>query len=175
MLAWIYEKLVQWTDSYPWTDEEGVYPYLTLSVAQSSRFVLTLVSIDLDINLLVFACGTSSIGEDLLRGIEIKRFVGFAPLESNRASWHIFLPKGIGPLTSSVSLSLSCFVLLTKIQFEMLCRFLRAESNVVLESEHDVGGHFPAYEQPEALVDDLRRMFGKGGPAAGAVPWHDGF
>jgi hypothetical protein len=24
MLAWIYEKLVQWTDSYPWTDEEGV-------------------------------------------------------------------------------------------------------------------------------------------------------
>ena len=29
MLAWIYEKLVQWTDSYPWTDEEGVC--LTLS------------------------------------------------------------------------------------------------------------------------------------------------
>lgn len=24
MLAWIYEKLVKWTDSYPWTDEEGV-------------------------------------------------------------------------------------------------------------------------------------------------------
>ena len=23
MLAWIYEKLVKWTDSYPWTDEEG--------------------------------------------------------------------------------------------------------------------------------------------------------
>ena len=23
LLAWIYEKLVQWTDSYPWTDEEG--------------------------------------------------------------------------------------------------------------------------------------------------------
>jgi len=23
MLAWIYEKLVQWSDSYPWTDEEG--------------------------------------------------------------------------------------------------------------------------------------------------------
>ena len=61
MLAWIYEKLVQWTDSYPWTDEEGVYPYLT-----SAHSVLTLVSIDLDINLLVFACGTGSVGEDLL-------------------------------------------------------------------------------------------------------------
>ena len=25
MLAWIYEKLVKWTDSYPWADEEGAY------------------------------------------------------------------------------------------------------------------------------------------------------
>jgi hypothetical protein len=23
LLAWIYEKLVTWTDSYPWTDDEG--------------------------------------------------------------------------------------------------------------------------------------------------------
>jgi hypothetical protein len=56
-----------------------------------------------------------------------------------------------------------------------LYRFLRAEANVVFESEHDAGGHFAAYEKPEALVDDLRRMFGKGGPAAGAVPGKDGF
>ena len=25
MLAWIYKKLVKWTDSYPWTDEEVAY------------------------------------------------------------------------------------------------------------------------------------------------------
>jgi hypothetical protein len=24
LLAWIYEKLVAWTDSYPWTDDEGM-------------------------------------------------------------------------------------------------------------------------------------------------------
>ena len=24
LLAWIYEKLVTWTDDYPWTDDEGV-------------------------------------------------------------------------------------------------------------------------------------------------------
>ena len=24
MLAWIYEKLVTWTDSYPWEDDEGM-------------------------------------------------------------------------------------------------------------------------------------------------------
>ena len=23
LLAWIYEKLVVWTDAYPWTDDEG--------------------------------------------------------------------------------------------------------------------------------------------------------
>ncbi len=23
LLAWIYEKLVEWTDGYPWTDDEG--------------------------------------------------------------------------------------------------------------------------------------------------------
>ena len=65
--------------------------------------------------------------------------------------------------------------LLIKVQFETLCRFLRAESNAVFESEHAAGGHFAAYEKPEALADDLRRMFGRGGPAAGVVPGHDGF
>ena len=45
----------------------------------------------------------------------------------------------------------------------------------MFESEHDAGGHFAAYEKPEALVGDLRRMFGKGGPATGVVPMHDGF
>jgi hypothetical protein len=56
-----------------------------------------------------------------------------------------------------------------------VCRFLRSVSNVVFESEHSAGGHFASYEQPEALADDLRRMFGKGGPAAGVIPGHDGF
>ena len=23
LLAWVYEKLVGWTDEYPWTDDEG--------------------------------------------------------------------------------------------------------------------------------------------------------
>ena len=26
LLAWIYEKLVTWTDQYPWDDDEGMYP-----------------------------------------------------------------------------------------------------------------------------------------------------
>lgn len=31
LLAWIYEKLVQWTDGYPWEDDEGatLHAFLT--------------------------------------------------------------------------------------------------------------------------------------------------
>ena len=52
---------------------------------------------------------------------------------------------------------------------------LRAQGNIVFESEHKVGGHFAAYEQPEALVSDIRKMFGKSGPAAGVVPGCSGY
>ncbi|CDO78188.1 hypothetical protein BN946_scf184694.g3 [Trametes cinnabarina] len=47
--------------------------------------------------------------------------------------------------------------------------------NVVFESEHEAGGHFAATEQPEALAGDLRKMFGKGGPAYGVVRGKDGY
>ncbi|KAL7279700.1 hypothetical protein ACG7TL_006107 [Trametes sanguinea] len=46
---------------------------------------------------------------------------------------------------------------------------------VVFESEHEAGGHFAATEKPEALAQDLRRMFGKGGPAYGVVHGKDGY
>ncbi|KAH9035720.1 Alpha/Beta hydrolase protein [Lactarius pseudohatsudake] len=48
--------------------------------------------------------------------------------------------------------------------------WLRTQAKIVFESEHEVGGHFAAYEQPEALVGDLREMFGKSGPATAIVP-----
>lgn len=49
-------------------------------------------------------------------------------------------------------------------------RWMRLLGNVVFQSDHDKGGHFAAYEQPEKLADDLRRMFGAGGPAHDAFP-----
>ncbi|KAG6919621.1 hypothetical protein DXG01_003485 [Tephrocybe rancida] len=47
--------------------------------------------------------------------------------------------------------------------------------NLVFEAEHESGGHFAAFEQPEALVADLRAMFGKNGPAFGAVKGKTGW
>lgn len=32
LLAWIYEKLVSWSDEYPWTDDEGGFTPLHLRV-----------------------------------------------------------------------------------------------------------------------------------------------
>ena len=38
------------------------------------------------------------------------------------------------------------------------------------ESEDEKGGHFAAWEQPEAITADLQNMFRKGGPCYGIVP-----
>ena len=77
---------------------------LTLNVPPFSRWALTLVSIDLGIHLLVLTCGTSSIGEDLLRGNKIKRRPGLAPQARNCTCWHINISKGNRPVAQSVGL-----------------------------------------------------------------------
>lgn len=46
---------------------------------------------------------------------------------------------------------------------------------VVYQSDHDKGGHFAAWEQPEAVVSDLQNMFGKSGPCYGIVAGKNGF
>ena len=46
---------------------------------------------------------------------------------------------------------------------------------LVFQAGHDKGGHFPCLEAPEALAGDLRKMYGKGGPAYGVVPGRDGY
>ena len=46
---------------------------------------------------------------------------------------------------------------------------------VVFEARHERGGHYAAFEQPDALAGDLRKMYGKGGPAYGVVPGKDGY
>lgn len=53
--------------------------------------------------------------------------------------------------------------------------FVRTLGNVVFEGEHSKGGHFAAHEQPELLAGDLKKMFGKGGVAFGAVKYATGY
>ncbi|CAL1713454.1 unnamed protein product [Somion occarium] len=57
----------------------------------------------------------------------------------------------------------------------MNTQWCRAVGNVVLESEHESGGHFAAHERPKELADDLKKMFGIGGPAFGVVAGKSGY
>jgi len=121
LLVWIYEKLITWTDAYPWTDDE----------------VLTWVSI----------YWFSRAGP----AASVRIYYESAHAPGKRAKF----PK------TPVPVGLSFFP-------KKLAHFprvlIRSQARVVCESEHDVGGHFAAYEQPEALVDDIRNMFGQSGP-----------
>lgn len=45
---------------------------------------------------------------------------------------------------------------------------------VVRQSEHSRGGHFAAWEVPDAIVEDLWAMFSEGGPCHGVIPNRDG-
>ena len=38
--------------------------------------------------------------------------------------------------------------------------YVEASQNVVQWTEHSRGGHFAAYEQPEALITDMLKFFG---------------
>jgi hypothetical protein len=54
-------------------------------------------------------------------------------------------------------------------------RWTRRLGRIVFERRHDRGGHFAAYEQPAALVQDLREMFKKDGSAYAAVARKTGY
>ncbi|KAJ3504689.1 hypothetical protein NLJ89_g7803 [Agrocybe chaxingu] len=132
LLAWIYEKLVNWTDGYPWDDDE----------------VLTWVS--------------------------IYWFSRAGPAASLRIYYEVFKSNPNifeDAATTTIPMGYSYF---PKELIVLPRRWLRAP-NLVFESKHESGGHFAAYEKPEELVGDLRRMFGKSGPAFGVVPGKTGY
>ena len=132
LMTWILEKLHDWTDGYPWTEEE----------------VLQWVCIYY----------FSTPGPNATQHIYY---------ESN----HTPDPKA-GVEYSSVPLGVSRFpkelMLLPKIWHEGL-------GPLVFWSVHEKGGHFAAWEKPEELVDDLRRMFGRDGPVAGCCGVANGY
>lgn len=53
--------------------------------------------------------------------------------------------------------------------------WVRTLGDVVFEKEYESGGHFAAWERPNAIVQDLREMFGKGGGAFGVVKGATGY
>ncbi|KAI0889383.1 epoxide hydrolase 1 [Annulohypoxylon maeteangense] len=121
LLAWIYDKLVNWTDEYPWTDDE-VCAWISLYWFSRAG-----------------PAASVTIYHEVLEGTG---------------------PKGFGIACPNVKMGFSYFPK----EIANTPRFWnRRLGDVVFEREHEKGGHFAAWEQPEALVDDLRVMFGPNG------------
>ncbi|TFK93141.1 alpha/beta-hydrolase [Polyporus arcularius HHB13444] len=134
LLSWIYEKLVSWTDEYPWTDDEVIE---WISVYWLSR---------------AGPAASTRIYHELTGGMTHD--------------------TDQGTVWTSVPLGVSYF---PKEIFQLPKSWSHTLGNLVFESDHDKGGHFAAFEQPEAIAGDLRKMFGKGGPAHGVVPGKGGY
>lgn len=136
LLSWIYEKLHDWSDSYPWTDDEvltwiSIYYFSTAGPAASQRIYYE----------------ASHDGEGGMMGV-------------------------ISDYIPDVKLGIARFPKELVLQPKLWAQTL---GPLVFESEHDSGGHFAAWEKPEAIVKDLRTMFGKEGGAWAVVKDKTGY
>lgn len=130
LLAWIYEKLVRWTDGYKWDDDE----------------VLTWIS--------------------------IYWFSRAGPAASLRIYYETVKDRSNLDLVPGVPMGVSYF---PAELFVVPKSWMRTVGDVVFLAEHPGGGHFAAHEKPDELVADLRKMFGKGGPAFDVVQGKSGY
>jgi len=134
LLSWIYEKLHDWTDAYPWTDDE----------------VLTWVSI------YYFSEAGPAATQRIYYDNDHRD-----PPAFETSAMYIDNPLGIMRVPKEI-------VLLPKVWHETM-------GPVVQMAEFERGGHFAAWEVPDLLVGEVRRMFGKGGGAEGCVRGRNGF
>ena len=138
LLGWIYEKLVQWTDGYEWTDDEiltwiSIYYFSTAGPAAAQR--------------IYFEGDIRSTRQDSTW---------------ERAGKHIPGSKvGIVRFAKEI-------VNTPKL-------WAQGMGEVLQDTEYERGGHFAATERPDAVVAELSKMFGKGGPAYGVVEGKTGY
>ncbi|KAJ4482519.1 Alpha/Beta hydrolase protein [Lentinula aciculospora] len=133
LLAWIYEKLVSWTDSYPWTDDE----------------VLTWI--------MIFYSSRAGPASSIRIYYEVMHSASTLQPSTSKPT----IPLGVSHFPKELRVPPR--------------KFVENTGNLVFQTEHSSGGHFAAYERPEELVGDLRKMFGKQGPAFGVVPGKNGY
>jgi len=134
LLSWIYEKLHDWTDNYPWTDDE----------------VLTWISI------YYFSTAGPAAANKIYYDQEHRKPSIFPAIQV-----FIDVPLGIARFPKDL-------LLLPRLWNHTM-------GPIVYESEYESGGHFAAWERPDAIVKDLRTMFGKGGGAYACVSGKDGY
>ena len=134
LLAWIYEKLHDWTDNYAWTDEE----------------ILTWISI------YYFSTAGPAASQKIFYENEHRKPSVFPACQA-----YVDVPLGIARFPKDL-------ILLPKLWNQTM-------GQVVFEREHEKGGHFGAWECPDAVVGDLRTMFGRDGGAYACVSGRNGY
>jgi len=134
LLAWIYEKLHDWTDNYKWTDDE----------------ILTWISI------YYFSKAGPAAASYIYYDNEHRDPPIFIAAQA-----YADVPLGISRFPKDL-------IVLPKLWNQTL-------GPVVYEKEHESGGHFASWERPDAIVDDLRTMFGRNGGAYNIVKGKSGF
>ena len=144
LLAWIYEKLHDWTDAYPWTDDEiltwiSIYYFSTAGPAASVR---------------IYYEATHQ------------------PKPTTDEKLTFVSRERVSEWIGGVKLGVSRFPKELRVVPRVWARTL---AEVVYEGDHESGGHFVAWECPEQLVEDVRGMFGKGGPCEGVVKGFSGY
>jgi hypothetical protein len=138
LLAWIYEKLHDWTDAYPWTDDEiltwvSIYWFSTAGPNAHVR---------------IYYEATHNSTEALPSRERLTKWIGGVKLGLAHFPRELTVVPGV---------------------------WGRTLGPVVHESFHEKGGHFAAWERPDAIAGDLKKMFGKGGPCYGVVEGRDGY
>ena len=137
LLAWIYEKLHDWTDSYPWTDDE----------------ILTWVSI--------YQFSKAGPAASALIYYEAQNTHPYSREDPRQVQYNAPVKLGLSYFPKDLLVFPRCYG--------------RTLGPVVFEAVHDEGGHFAAYEKPDLLVGDLRKMFGpRGGARNVALLWSNG-
>ncbi|KAJ5673831.1 hypothetical protein N7462_009270 [Penicillium macrosclerotiorum] len=156
LLAWIYDKLHSWSDSYSWTDEE----------------ILTWVSI------YYFSRAGPTASTRIYYEASAKRSANNSTAENGTADGQE--PKNWMPLEQVLAAQAPPNVRFAVAQFkeELVMwpmAWYHSIGNVVKEKEFDRGGHFAAFEVPELLAGDLYEFFGRDGAAYEAVQGKDGY
>ena len=177
LLAWIYEKLVQWTDGYPWTDDEGNWNLTKMAVVCTDVFVPH--SFNMDNDLLLLPCWPRCVGTNLLWGHTFYGYSSVPDTKTNHSIGCVSFPERASHHSQKVRRPFFKKIRVSKPNthspMTATFRFVHNTGNLVFEAEHPIGGHFAAHERPEELVGDLRKMFGKHGPAFGVVRGKNGY
>ena len=143
LLAWTFEKLRDWSDEYPWTDDEiclwtSIYWFSAAGPGAAGRIYYEMIHDKQGRNVPSDHDGEGIEGAVSGTRKMTRKWMKTAHKTGVKIGQSHF-PNDIHVLPSS---------------------WTRMIGHVVFEKDHDSGGHFAAYERPEELVADLRAMFG---------------